>query len=304
MQTTRFIQLVPRPKVERFVTRLLGGFAVGAASFALLITVAPWAGSAQSNGPSFEAASIRPGVFQPPGPGGKVLMGFHGGPGTDDPENFSARNVTLAAVVMRAYALGNYQLSGPSWMERVRYDIAAKVAPGAAPAQFKLMLQSLLVDRFTLKFHYDKRVLSGYELSLAAGGLKLVNAVNSRNVSLPPKSAIAKATTAEGDGNINDIVLRKYVGRIFVGQSATITNLAHMLESTMGGVPVVDSTDLTDAYDFILPYDPPVVKLSDEPSSFPSIFTVLQAVGLKLEAKKMPLDVLVVDQIQQTATDN
>lgn len=231
-------------------------------------------------------------------------MGFHGGPGTDDPENFNARNVTLAAVVLRAYGLRSYQLSGPSWMDGARFDISAKVAVGATPARFKLMLQSLLADRFALKFHYVRRNFSGYELSLASSGLKLANAVNSRNLSVPLKGAMAKATTAEGDGDINDVVLRQYVGRIFIGQSATISNLAHMLESTLGGVPVVDSTGLTDAYDFVLPYDPPVVKTASEPSSFPSIFTVLQNVGLKLDAKKTPLDVLVVDQIRQTLSGN
>jgi uncharacterized protein (TIGR03435 family) len=275
-----------------------------AASFALLTIVLPWLAIAQSNGPSFEVASVRPGVFLPPGPDGVVRTGSHGGPGTNDPENYSARYVTLASLVLRAYGLRSYQLSGPNWMDSARYDIAAKVSAGATPAQFKLMLQSLLVDHFTLKFHYQKRDFSGYELSLAKGGLKLVDAVNLRNLSSPPKSGIAKAATAEGDGNINDLVIRQYVGRVLTGRSTTMSNLAYNLGFSLGGVPVVDVTGLTDAYDLVLPYDPPVATLSDVPSSFPSIFTVLQAVGLKLEAKKMPLDVLVVDQIQQTPSEN
>jgi uncharacterized protein (TIGR03435 family) len=301
MQTLRSI--VSSPKVEGGVKQFLTRWVLRAALFALLTTLLPWLAVAQSNGPSFEVASIRPGVFLPPGPTGVLRTGSHGGPGTDDPENYSARNVTLASLVLRAYGLKNYQLSGPNWMDSARYDIAAKVAAGATTAQFKLMLQGLLVDRFTLKFHYQKKEFSGYQLSLAKGGLKLVDAVNLRNLSSPPKSVIAKAATAEGDGNINDLVIKQYVGRVLTGRSTTMSNLAYNLESSLGSVPVVDVTGLTDAYDFVLPYDPPVATLSDVPSSFPSIFTVLQSVGLNLEAKKMPLDVLVVDRIQQTPSE-
>lgn len=303
MQTVRFAGFVSLPKAQGGVKQLLAGLVLRAAPFALLTTLLPWLAIAQSNGPSFEVASVRPGVFLPPGPNGEVRTGSHGGPGTNDPEYYSARYVTLASLVLRAYGLRNYQLSGPGWMDSARYDIAAKVPAGATPAQFKLMLQNLLVDRFTLEFHYQKRDFSGYELSLAKGGLKLVDAVNVRNLSSPPKSGIAKAATAEGEGNINDVVFRPYVGRVLIGRSTTMSNLAYNLGSSLGGVPVVDVTGLTDAYDLVLPYDPPVAKLSDEPSSFPSIFTVLRAVGLNLEAKKMPLDVLVVDRIQQTPSE-
>ena len=276
-----------------------------AASFALLTISLPWLAIAQSNGPSFEVASVRPGVFLPPGPDGVVRTGSHGGPGTNDPENYSARYVTLASLVLRAYGLRNYQLSGPNWMDSARYDIAAKVQAGATPEQFKLMLQNLLVDRFKLGFHTEKKDFSGYELSLAKGGLKLVDAVNLRNLSSPPKSGIAKAATAEGEGNINDLVLRQYVGRVLTGRSTTMSNFAYNLGFSLGGVPVVDVTGLTDAYDLVLPYDPPVATLSDEPSSFPSIFTALQRdFGLRLEPKKLALDVLVVDRIEKTPSEN
>jgi uncharacterized protein (TIGR03435 family) len=303
MQTARSVGFVSSPKAQGGVKHFLAGTVLRAAPFALLTTLLPWLTIAQSNGPSFEVASVRPGVFLPIGPNGEVRTGSRGGPGTNDPENYSARYVTVASLVLRAYGLRNYQLSGPGWMDSARYDIAAKVSAGATPAQFKLMLQNLLVDRFRLEFHYQKRDFSGYELSLAQGGLKLVDAINSGNLSSPPKSGIAKAATVEGEGSINDLVLTQYVGRILTGRSTTMSNLAYNLGASLGGVPVVDVTGLTDAYNLVLPYDPPAAKLSDEPSSFPSIFTALRAVGLNLEAKKMPLDVLVVDRIQQTPTE-
>jgi uncharacterized protein (TIGR03435 family) len=303
MQTVRFAGFVSVPKAQGGVKQFLVRLVLRAAPFALLATVLSWLAIAQSNGPSFEVASVRPGVLLPPGPNGVVRTGSHGGPGTNDPETYSARYVTLASLILRAYGLRNYQLSGPGWMDSARYDIAAKVSAGATPAQFKVMLQNLLVDRFMLQVHYQKRDFSGYELSLAKGGLKLVDAVNLRNLSSPPKSGIAKATTEEGEGSINDLVVRQYIGRILTGRSTTMSNLADNLGFTLGDVPVVDVTGLTDPYDLVLPYDPPVAKLSDEPSSFPSLFTVLRAVGLNLEAKKVPLDVLVVDRIQQTPTE-
>ena len=151
----------------------------------------------------------------------------------------------------------------------------------------------------------EKRLFR-YELSLAKGRLKLVDAVNVRNLSSPPKSEIAKAATAEGEGSINEGTFRPYVGRVLRRSIRKSSNLAYNLEFNWRRrreVCVVDVTGLTDAYDLVLPYDPPVVQPSDEPSSFPSIFTALRALGLNLEAKKMPLDVLVVDRIQQTPSE-
>ena len=304
MQTVRSVGFVSSPEAQGGVKQFLAGLVLRAAPFVLLTTLLPWLAIAQSNGPSFEVASVKPGVVLSRGPNGVMPTGgSRGGPGTSDPENYSARYVTLASLVLRAYGLKNYQLSGPGWMDTARYDIAAKVSAGTTPAQFKLMLQNLLADRFALEFHYQKRDFSGYELSLARGGLKLVDAVNVRNLSSPPKSEIAKAATAEGEGSINEGTFRPYVGRVLIGQSTTMSNLAYNLGFSLGGVPVVDVTGLMDAYNLVLPYDPPVANPSDEPSSFPSIFTALRAVGLNLEAKKMPLDVLVVDRIQRTPTE-
>jgi uncharacterized protein (TIGR03435 family) len=89
-------------------------------------------------GQTFEVASVKPAAPQASG-----IMRSSGGPGTADPERFTYENVTLQALLLRAYGLKNYQISGPGWLASERFDIRAKVPPGATKEQLNGMLRNL-----------------------------------------------------------------------------------------------------------------------------------------------------------------
>src|SRR5947199_8073741 len=112
------------------------------------VAVCAFAQSAEKP-PEFEVASVK---VAPPrdGPGPRYA-GTRGGPGTDDPGRISYTNLSLKNLLMNAWDMKTYQVTGPSWMElEYRYDIVAKVPEGATKEQVKLMLLSLLKERFKL----------------------------------------------------------------------------------------------------------------------------------------------------------
>jgi uncharacterized protein (TIGR03435 family) len=98
-------------------------------------------GQAPAESPTFEVASVKPAE---PQTGMAIRVMMRGGPGTPDPGQLNYSNVSLKNVLMAAYAVKGYQLNGPKWLDSVRFDIVAKIAPGATKEQFQLMLQNLL----------------------------------------------------------------------------------------------------------------------------------------------------------------
>src|SRR5579872_6755710 len=120
--------------------------------------------------PAFEAASVKPAVI-PAGAAARSRM--TGGPDTNEPGQITYSNVTLASVLLRAYDVKAYQVAGPDWLSSQRYDIAAKIPPGATRKQFQLMLQRLLAERFHLALHHETRELHGFDLIVGKNGPKL-----------------------------------------------------------------------------------------------------------------------------------
>jgi uncharacterized protein (TIGR03435 family) len=96
-----------------------------------------------------------------------------GGPGTADPERVSYRNIPLRVVLLEAYNVRNYQLSGPDWLDTQRYDITVKLPIGATNEQFQAMMRDLLETRFQMKIHHELKDLSIYALVVAKGGPKI-----------------------------------------------------------------------------------------------------------------------------------
>src|SRR5580704_12455909 len=126
--------------------------------------------------PDFEVVSIRPARGQPTvlPTGMRVIGAMQGGPGTSDPERLNGNGVTPFALISRAFGgLKRYQISGPTWINNTRYDLNAKIPPGASKEQVELMFQSMLEDRFKLKVHHESQEHTAYNLTIAKGGLKL-----------------------------------------------------------------------------------------------------------------------------------
>jgi uncharacterized protein (TIGR03435 family) len=265
---------------------------------------------------AFEAASVRP-VPDIGYPGGGITRG---GPGTADPERLTSQHTTLKLLVAHAYGVQDYQVSGPDWTGSLRFDITAKIPAGSNQEQTKAMLQNLLAERFKLKLHRETKVFAVYELSvdkngsklrvspddakpLAAGDyaeMKYVNGIPQ----FPPGSI---AGPMMGGGGGPDVMI--------AAAHQPISVLTKFLQSRLmlapGEVkPVIDKTGLAGNYDFGLKFAPPIAFVSANPLNGPSdpstdVFTALrQDLGLRLEEKKDPLDVLVIDSAEKVPEAN
>jgi uncharacterized protein (TIGR03435 family) len=104
-----------------------------------------------NSAPVFEVASVKPSA---PGKGAQQTA-ISGGPGTNDPGQFSALNTPLWTLLLLAYQTSPYQVIAPDWLRSARFDVVAKVPRGASRKEFGLMLQNLLAERFKLSAHTD-----------------------------------------------------------------------------------------------------------------------------------------------------
>jgi uncharacterized protein (TIGR03435 family) len=138
--------------------------------------------------PEFDVASIK---LAPPIGQGPFRIGNTGGPGTPDPGLFSCTSCTVSMLVTSAFELKRYQLPGSSGpMEGDRYNVTARVPEGTTKEQFRLMQQALLIDRFGLKYHWEKKEMQTYELVIAKGGIKMKESAEdpagAGNIAPPP----------------------------------------------------------------------------------------------------------------------
>src|SRR5262245_20391466 len=137
----------------------------------LLVSCAGYA-QTPGNNPKFDAADIsvraRTGTTNQAGLTGGVLRGGR----------YDLGNGTMVDFISTAYSIADNDLivGGPAWLERDRFDIAAKAPQGTSPEALKLMLQNLLVERFKLSIHEDSRPMPGYVLALGKEKHKLKEA--------------------------------------------------------------------------------------------------------------------------------
>jgi uncharacterized protein (TIGR03435 family) len=270
-----------------------------AAFLALLVTCAASAQTADAP-PTFEAASIKPsGKGQLIDVLGAVIpLPMRGGPGTNDPGQISFANASLKTLVAAAYGVKRYQVSGPDWLDAAGFNILAKVAPGVTKEQVRLMLQNLLADRFQLALHIEKRELAVYAMVVAKGGLKMKPSQSD------PEDG---GTFGARDGHAR-----------WVSPHTTLQNMAEFLSPRLDR-PVIDKTGLTDKYDIALTWEaenldtrlrtarggtmPSEGELpASEPA--PTIFGAVQQLGLKLERSTAPTDVLFIDHVEKTPSEN
>src|SRR5438477_5528333 len=119
------------------------------ASYLIAIGLIGCAALAQNRDKSltFDAASVKP--AQPPTPDGQgriMMRGPSGGPGSKDPGRISYPFMSLKNLLMTAYDVKNYQITGPAWLDTERFDITATMPPDTTKEQFRVMLQNLLAD--------------------------------------------------------------------------------------------------------------------------------------------------------------
>ena len=191
-------------------------------------------------------------------------------------------NVPLAKVVAAAFGISEdrqtYLLSGPAWMSAERFDVTAKFPASASTDQVRFMLQAALADRFGMKFHRETRDVPAYSLVVAKSGLKA-----------HPAAEGSAGGFRNGPGHLES-------------KSATMSLLADKL-SRQSDRPVIDKTAVRGSYEFLLGWTPD--ELQSDGRAGISLFTAIEEqAGLKLEAGKEPMDVVVIDRIEKIPSEN
>jgi len=229
----------------------------------------------EATGPEFEVASVKPNK-----------TGQRGGRLNTEPGRLTITNMTLRTCIRAAFGLQNYQLSGgTASIEDEPYDIVAKADGAAGDDQLMLMLRRLLAERFKLKYHQESKEMNGLALLVGRNGPRL------RQV-----EPAGKGWSRNGVGSIE-------------GQEVSMQRLAEILAGRLG-YPVVDLTAIKGVFDLKLnwPPDPDTVRnpAEDKESpafsdpSGPSLFSALQEqLGLRLEARKVPTEIVVIDHVER-----
>ena len=183
-----------------------------------------------------------------------------------------------------------YQIAGPAWLENVGFSIVAKVPSDATKEQVLVMLVNLLVERFHLAYHRENRDIPVYALIVAKNG---------------PKLSLAHNDPDDGGGSIGG-----WKGNVrWQATNQTASDIASTLTFYLDR-PVIDQTGLTDRYDFTLiwtpehPYIGPARPDAEPAEPAPTIFAAVQELGLKLDARKSPYEMIVIDRIEKTPLEN
>jgi uncharacterized protein (TIGR03435 family) len=253
---------------------------------------------------TFEVASVKRAAPAPVGRG--AYMRLDGGPGTTSPGQITYSNVSLMAVLQRAFAVKGFQIQGPKWLDSESVDILARFSTKTTPEEFRTMLQNLLVERFKLKFHREDRDLPIYELSISKNGPKLRQGTEGMAALKPPEGF--PELPAGTDSRMATMLIN---GRFRVtARHKTVSDIVTLLMNLLDR-PVKDKTGLSAAYDFVFEYAPPhlTIAATGEPAERdeqgPTIFEALtNQLGLKLEPKRGAVDMLFIDQIDQNPVQN
>ncbi len=232
--------------------------------------------------PRFDVASVRVSAT------GKANDKF----AIDESITPSANGLTMAHTSLLfciewAYGLKEYQVAGPDWLRFERYDITAKASGAVSGEELRQMLQSLLQDRFKLAAHREERELPVYAVVTGKGPLKLESATGGGK----PAFRISEGS----------LVFQNYS----LGEWAEWASVGHAFGLDRA---IIDQTGLTGNYNFSMRLADSAMDLKmslkngqQDPTTYNS---ALQALGLRLEARKSPVRVLVVDHAEKVPSEN
>lgn len=260
--------------------------------------------TAQQADPRFEVASIKTNTSDVP-----VGGGTGGGSIGRKGQRFVAVNAPLRDIIRHAFDLEPFQRieGGPGWLT-TRYDINALMPESSAPGDPSLaMLRSLLAERFKLSVRREQREQPVFALVAARADKRLGPSLKPSTTECGTSDAASKnqanvENIVKGMGPICDMVYQPFRARL-VGGGRPMSDLARLLSRVPTlGAPVIDRTGFSGAYDFELTYSPdPLSATPDQPdASRTSLFVALQEqLGLKLEPTRGPVEVLVIESVQQ-----
>lgn len=282
----------------------------------LLSCLAAWSQPPQEK-PAFEVASIKP---ADPSPMGKMQIGMNADAGM-----LRYNNVSLKDCIRVAYRVKDYQVEGPAWISDTRFNIVAKLPAGSSEDQIPEMLQTLLADRFKLTLHRETKEHAIYALVVAKGGPHLTPAEVPTGEAAPGGNGVRR-----GAGRGLMMMRMGPDGVHLKAASSTLAGLGEMA-SRFTDRPIVDMTGIQGQYDFDLVFSPetmrnmpggmmrgpgpgpgPVGGGGGEPkqgADMPSdaggtIYEAVERYGLKLVPRKAPMEILTVDHIEKTPTEN
>ena len=263
--------------------------AIGTLLVVCIVAAQPFAQSQVPPKPTFAVASVKKRV-EPPGPG--TLADFQRRQQQRDV--FSRVNTTVAALVKYAHNIRDFQLvGGPAWIHQDHFDIEAKAASQVPTEEMRLMLQSLLEERFGLVTHKNQREMRFFAMVLARSDGGLGPYLHR----MPEPCNYADFDSAEKGRP-------KPSGYASVGGMCARLSSFEDTASNFVELPVFDKTGLTGRWSFMLYFAPGPesgIQLAVAPdpnlASFP--VALQEQLGLKLEATRGPVDVLVIDSVQQ-----
>jgi uncharacterized protein (TIGR03435 family) len=253
-------------------------------SLAALFALAA-AGQTADTSPAFDIADVHvsPHVTNPYMRGG-VLRGGR----------YQVRTASMVDLISLAYGIDREKVQGgPAWLDTDRFDIIAKAPVSTPPDTVKIMLQTLLADRFKLKVRKDSKPMSVFVLSLGKGKPKLKESDGSGNPGCRGEPQNPQPGTIP------------YA--IVTCQNQTTEQLAQNLRDVAGAYitnPVVDQTGLKGNWDFQLKWTARGLLAAAGADGITIFDAVDKQLGLKLEPQKVPVEVLTVDSVNERPTEN
>jgi uncharacterized protein (TIGR03435 family) len=251
--------------------------------------------------PRFEVASIK---ASDPNPSNPMFIGM-----SADGAMVTYTNITLRDCIQGAYRARDFQIVGPDWMTKARFEVSAKLRQGASLDQIPEMLQALLAERFGLEIRHEMKDQNVYALLVADSGAKLKPSERKADDNSP------KALGP--DGKPRDLMMFGYLpgGVAITAPSASLKSLVGLM-SRFTARPVIDMTGITGQYDFSLTFAPETIigpkggvfpgsdSAATSVESAPSLFDAVKQYGLRLEARKAPVEMFIVTHLEKTPTEN
>lgn len=228
------------------------------------------------NAPAFDVASVKSTLAPRLGYGVERVIAR--------PGSLIMSNVRLRTCIQWAYGVRDYQIDGPGWLgppydygDPRRFEIAAKAPSGTPIPQLRLMLASLLADRFRMALHRERRNLTVCYISRR-----------------PAPHKLQPSTDAEGEfraaPSLTGLTL----------ENATIEEFASLISGPLR-MPVLDRTGLHGRFNFALDFSPYPV-----PSDFEYLYarSIREQLGLDFARRKASVEMLIVDRAEKQPAEN
>jgi uncharacterized protein (TIGR03435 family) len=229
--------------------------------------------------------------------------------------------------LINAYDVKDFQVVGPDWLDTETFQVDATMPPDTTKAQLREMFQNLLAERFKLKVHRETKELPVYSLALGKNGPKM------KESAVPPPAGKGKEESdtdadgfpilpmpAGGLGGISTVSLAGVGNRIRAQQATTQDLVNELMKRQLLGRPVKDETTLKAKYDFVLTFSsmglnrpsgavgaaaPSLASPAAAPTSLLDLFQAMQSqLGLKLESKKGPVEIIIIDHVERVPAGN